>query len=514
MAEGAVAELFASLGLHVDEHQWNHGNKLITGMKAAIGVFAVALGFHELKETIEKTVSLGEHAVDTSRKLGITAEAIQELGFAAGQQGGSIQGVEDGMKKLAKTLEAARHGGKDQKKAFKELGVSMKDLDGETLDQNLEVVAERFKAMPDGAQKAALAIKIFGRAGADMIPLLDQGQAGIAALRNEAQKLGGVLSNEDAAATKEFADEQKRLSFAMSGLRNTLVMALLPGIQRVVGALSGWVAAHHEQVVSAIRTAVDALGVAFGIVGDVFDFAVVPIFNFFRDNTDVVIGLLVALGGAFAAMGVEAAIAWALALGPIELVALGVGAAIIVVSKFGGTVEKIGRKIGDVLGKVWKVIKSIASGAVNTFASIARVIMRPFIAINDAFNAAGRALKSAFVAVFDWIAERIRWVEDKIDGVIRFLRDPWAGIKGVVKGAVRAVEAVGGVSGPTAQLSTPVRAPGAGGGPGTVAMTVHNEFNIDAKNADASEVVAMAHDTFKQSLKRELQHATAATEVA
>ena len=44
--------------------------------------------------------------------------------------------------------------------------------------------------LPDGAEKTALAIELFGKSGADLIPFLNQGREGVGALTAELQDLG------------------------------------------------------------------------------------------------------------------------------------------------------------------------------------------------------------------------------------------------------------------------------------------------------------------------------------
>jgi hypothetical protein len=60
-------------------------------------------------------------------------------------------------------------------------------------------LAERFKAMPDGAEKSALAGQIFGEAEAELIPFLNQGRDGITELTDELRSLGIEMSDESAA---------------------------------------------------------------------------------------------------------------------------------------------------------------------------------------------------------------------------------------------------------------------------------------------------------------------------
>ena len=56
-------------------------------------------------------------------------------------------------------------------------------------------VSDAFAKSRDGAAKTAIAMQLFGRAGADLIPFLDQGSQNIDALTKKAQELGLVLND-------------------------------------------------------------------------------------------------------------------------------------------------------------------------------------------------------------------------------------------------------------------------------------------------------------------------------
>jgi hypothetical protein len=74
------------------------------------------------------------------------------------------------------------------------------------VDQALAKVADRFARMKDGTQKAALATELFGKSGTMLIPLLNKGAKGIAALEAEARRLGITLSQADAEALQKLGD--------------------------------------------------------------------------------------------------------------------------------------------------------------------------------------------------------------------------------------------------------------------------------------------------------------------
>ena len=100
-------------------------------------------------------------------------------------------------------------------------------------------VADAFALLPEGAARSAKAAELFGaKLGTVMIPFLTQGRAGIEALGDEIERLGGLMSDETAKAAAEFNDNLDRLktlsSSAGIALANELVPALNAFINRIL----------------------------------------------------------------------------------------------------------------------------------------------------------------------------------------------------------------------------------------------------------------------------------------
>src|SRR3546814_14700800 len=111
--------------------------------------------------------------------------------------------------------------GAEGSKALQALGVAATDAHGQIrpTEQVLLDLAEKFADMPDGADKAALAIKLFGREGLNLIPFLTQGREGITALMEEAPRLGLVMPEDVARASEVFNDTLTRLSAIFEGVQ-------------------------------------------------------------------------------------------------------------------------------------------------------------------------------------------------------------------------------------------------------------------------------------------------------
>jgi hypothetical protein len=188
-----------------------------------------------VKQSIDAADEMGKAA----QKAGVTVEALSGLKYAADLAGVSFEGLQTGLKKLNTNIFEASQGSKSQSEAFKMLGISIKDASGniKNADAVLIELADRFAKMPDGVEKSALAVEIFGRAGADLIPLLNSGAEGIKELTDEAARLGVVLDTETARAAEEFNDQMSRVGFAVDGLKLQLASALLPLLNELADAM-------------------------------------------------------------------------------------------------------------------------------------------------------------------------------------------------------------------------------------------------------------------------------------
>lgn len=165
---------------------------------------------------------------EASQKTGITVEALSQLGYAAKMSGVDTESFTSALVKFNRAIAEGATGSGNAAQAFKAIGISASELKASTPDEILAKVADRFAGFADGANKTALAIAIFGRAGADMIPLLNEGADGIAAMRDEADKLGGTMSTSAAKAADQFNDNLDKMMVKMKGFVKGIVSEVIP----------------------------------------------------------------------------------------------------------------------------------------------------------------------------------------------------------------------------------------------------------------------------------------------
>jgi hypothetical protein len=176
---------------------------------------------------------------DLSQRVGVSVESLSQFQFAAKMSDVSSEQLASGLMRLARAAAEAQGGAGETAEAFRALGVSVTNSSGQlkSTENLLLDVAEQFAGIEDGAGKTALAMRLFGRSGAELIPLLNQGRTGFESLRREAEELGLVISSQTAKAAAEFNDNLDRLTSASEKLKIQLANELLPSLNRFVNEL-------------------------------------------------------------------------------------------------------------------------------------------------------------------------------------------------------------------------------------------------------------------------------------
>jgi hypothetical protein len=146
---------------------------------------------------------------------------------------------------LQVTQQAAADGGSEQAKAFRQMGVAVKDTNGhmKSADEFLLDVADGISKVKDPSKQAALAVKAFGRQGREMLPFLKEGRKGAEELADEFRALGGGYTEDAIKESKKFEHQSARLGAAWTGLKSKVMTALLPALTWVINKVSsavGW----------------------------------------------------------------------------------------------------------------------------------------------------------------------------------------------------------------------------------------------------------------------------------
>jgi hypothetical protein len=204
-----------------------------------VGVGAVVEGFRRI-------VGALDDLDEASQALGVSAVALSEFRRAAGESGVNAEKFDVALTKLNVKLVDAASGGKQSAATFQALGIAVKNSSGQikTTEELLGEVANKFQGYRDGAEKSALAVELFGKAGAAMIPFLNQGADGI-------RKFTGV--------TQETIDAAKKLQAQFDELK--------AGIQQFALGLARDLIPFLTKTIQEFNAARDAAGGFLGALG-------------------------------------------------------------------------------------------------------------------------------------------------------------------------------------------------------------------------------------------------------
>lgn len=203
-------------------------------VSSAFGLFGGAAAIGSIAAVGRSVLDAGDQLAKLSQKTGIAVESLSALQYAGELSDVSIEAIATSVRKLSTNMADTAAGTGEARDAFTALGISVKTAEGnlKSSDAVLREVADKFAGMEDGAGKSALAVRIFGRAGADLIPLLNAGSSGLGDMADEAARLGVIMSGDLARNSEIFNDNLTRLQASARGLAVTIAGPLVDALAK------------------------------------------------------------------------------------------------------------------------------------------------------------------------------------------------------------------------------------------------------------------------------------------
>jgi len=153
----------------------------------------------------EAARSLGEYGTqiqNTAVRMGLTTKEVGQFTFAAKAAGTDISAFEGTMRKLSERLADGGSEGKRTREALRDLGIEARNIDGtmKPMSSVFLQLSERLNAITDPAKRDAEAIRLFGRAGLEVLPAI----MALADNVKRAKELGLGASEEEVARWKKY----------------------------------------------------------------------------------------------------------------------------------------------------------------------------------------------------------------------------------------------------------------------------------------------------------------------
>ena len=215
------------------------------GRLAISSITAVTSGLTQATQTL---VAFGRSVANStdassklSRSLGITFGELSGLQLAGDLAGVSSDELGLALSKLQTQLGRAQAGSRESQKAFEGLGLSVQGLAGLNATQQFQAIATAISQIPDPAGRSAAAVALFGRSGASLLPLFENGGDDIARIANEANRLGLALNDVQARNIEAMNDAFTLAQKSVEGVVRQIVADLAPGIKAAADAFTAFV---------------------------------------------------------------------------------------------------------------------------------------------------------------------------------------------------------------------------------------------------------------------------------
>lgn len=366
---------------------------------------AGAVGF-SLSTMMSKFLSVGDGIDKASIRIGVSAERLQSLRYAANLSGASAETLDKSMAKLNENIAKAASGKNEELASlFKKLGISLKDANG-NLRNAADVMpqfADAIQRNTDAGLRARMMIAAFGEEGQKLVPMLEGGSGALQEMQDRAKRLGLVMSGDDVKAAAALGDRFSELGMVFDSFGNTLSAKIAPVLTPIIDDLVEFIAKNKEAFAGRVSQAVaqfaqaikridfqalaDGCMKAFDAIGRVFD--AIGGFETVLKAIGAILagkvllglasfsGSLLTLGVSFAKLiplVIKVGASFAGMLGPIGLIvaAVGTAAALIIANwdSIGPKVKEVWEKISGWASEKMQEIKAAFSAAGDLIAGV------------------------------------------------------------------------------------------------------------------------------------------------
>lgn len=206
-------------------------HKRILQIGAAIGgsaLLSAAVGkFNEIRNSIDQLN-------DQSARLEMPVEEMQRLNAVATMSGASVETLAKALNKSKLNAADAAGGSESLANAFADLGINAKEFVNLDPTERLVALSRGFNGATNQGAAFSAIFKVMGKSAGELIPMLRDGEAGIAAISARLAVIGGA----DVAAVAKMNDEIDLLANNIKTQVAGAFIALRPQIESFIGLLS------------------------------------------------------------------------------------------------------------------------------------------------------------------------------------------------------------------------------------------------------------------------------------
>jgi hypothetical protein len=400
------------------------------GLSGALGSLVPLATGAGLAAMAKGAIDAADNMNDLSQKTGVSVESLSKFQQAANASGTSIEGVGAAMIKLNRNLATGNAGATE---ALTALGLSATDANGKlkSTDAIMLEVADKFAKMEDGARKSAAAQALFGKAGADMIPLLNGGSKAIS-------DLSATMTTEFAQGADSLNDKLAALQGKLLQLGVSLGTALMPFLNVVsdlVLKLANAFAAMPGPL-QAIVGGVVALAAAFVVLAPAIS-AVISIAGVLAGLKigATIAGWAALAGPAITAItaaftGLLAFLTGTLLPGLLAFFSGPVGWTVLAVAAVVAMAIAFRKPLGDFINWLWNWGEPIRQFWAGLWSGVVTIASTSFNAIGGILQVAGKAWSAILyqVLVQPWVNIWNNVLRTPVTAMVTWLQGVWTGI--------------------------------------------------------------------------------------
>lgn len=515
----ALKEIVTRFGFEIDDHGLKELEEGISSIKEGLlhlGELLIgeAVGLYEL---VEKTSEAGVKLKIMTQETGLAAEKLQELQFRAKLADISVDQLNQSMNFLARNLEQARQGSEEARKHFRMLGVSTAEIKAgtATADVVLQRMAKTFEHLPDGPRKTGLAMEIFGRSGARMVPFLNKLNEALTPVNRQILEMS-IVTEAQIEQSEEFHVSLETLKTGLLGITRVVGFGLMPVATEIVESMKKWVIQNKDLITANLTEFVKGMAAALKVTIKIVD-ALVESFSGLahsiggvRVTTELLLGTMAILSGLTVLFGIgkltqavySLATAFGVANAAAAIVPTLIGAALVSIFLIMEDIYSFFNGKNSFLGDLLSVLPEIG----NLFKSVFEPIFEPFVAlitmITDGTATWGKAFEALGTIIVNAVLSPLRAVFSIIAGISSVF-GRLTGLNGF-RAAAEGIQAfseditVKGLSDSLGSLGPQAAVAGAGGGSGRQtnnSVQLSQQYNFPPGTDPATVVDKIANST-------------------
>lgn len=222
-----------------------------------------------IARTFTNFTSGAANAIDQTRQLaqslGVSYGELRQLQVAADLSGASSEQLAKAFTRAQVTISNAARGSKEAQTALARLGLSVDGLATQTSTQQFAAIASAINGIQNPAERAAAAVAIFGRSGAELLPTFRELPENLNTANQFLTQFSGGLNGVNPDAIDAIGDSFSLAGQALQELAGRVLTQLAPAL--VKGAESFVSFAQQVDVQAAANAAADALSSIAGTLG-------------------------------------------------------------------------------------------------------------------------------------------------------------------------------------------------------------------------------------------------------